>query len=74
MHLNICVWLLLASICTVVKSYNVGQNQNCRYKTFHQFQLMPRKIFCLEAVILCTVLNRDSITALNLPEQKKIPL
>lgn len=51
MHQNSRIWLSFASICTVVKSYNLGQKQNCRYKTFDRFQLIPRKVCYLEAVI-----------------------
>lgn len=47
MHQNIRIWLSLASICTVVKSYSLGQKQNCRYKTFDRFQLIQEKFAIL---------------------------
>jgi len=65
MHTNICIWLLLAGICTVVKPYDLRQKQNCSYRTFHQFQLMTRKICYLEAVILHMVLNKDRFRAVR---------
>lgn len=52
MLLNICVCLLLANICTLIKSWNLGQEQNCRYKNLPWFQLMPIEVYNLGAVIL----------------------
>lgn len=44
--------LLNISVCTLIKSWNLGQEQNCRYKNLHWFQLMPIEVCNLRAIIL----------------------